>query len=207
MAYLTEEGNAAFQQKVDQILACLGWEWTRSEEQHNSCRVYITGPENTELSIGVDGYGDFFPETSRLEISLCTNGLYNFMPRDVETPKCTASAYRAASDIARDIRRKVIPGAISYVQEGRKRKQAHEDKKARKWAKLEELAEAMGGKVIKSYHNGGGDPDDASAGFGEYGKLQVRAKLRYDESSVNFTISEMKPALALELCAWLKDRR
>jgi hypothetical protein len=196
------------QKKLEQIAQCLGFEWKLQvkqdgDGQHRS--FSLIGPEDTQI----------VPRRDNGRLCLHVYGHYrgeylgNHLPRNVEAPEITCAFDRAASDIAQDMRRRIIPGAIAYTREGREAVDRWWDGIEGEWAVLERIEEALGQKVNGRFGNiDKKRPADASVTLGTWGS-PVYAKVKYtgyNGGHMEFEIHvEDNVELGLELCHWLKE--
>jgi hypothetical protein len=199
--------------KFEQIAQCLGWEWKLvvSGDSDNDCYKHyeLVGPEDTILHLYLEVNGK-----AKLNVSTTIHRgrhtMSNYLPNNMEPPSCTCSWERAASDIARDIRRRVVPGALAYTKAGLQAIAEHKAKRDAHWARLDRIAEVLGGSVWNG-HNGTreeNDPGIAQVSRGRYGDT-LHTKINYcqysDEHTFNITI-RCDHALAEDLCQWLAER-
>lgn len=204
------------QRKLEQIAQCLGWEWTLDVEtsRHERAARYFQflGPEGTILSIhwdngrinlGVNAHRKV-EETGKSEY------LAHHLPQNLECPSITCAFDRAASDIAADMRRRLIPGAISYTKQMLVAFQKWKDKKTAAWNVLQQIREALTGQLEGQWGQVEWDhPDRASISLGRYDDM-LHAKAKYSDynDEVSFEISVRRNlGLALELCHWLAEHK
>lgn len=193
------------QRKLEQIDQCLGWEWSLAIKEDGYHRYFsFKGPEDTKINVRFDnGRVEFWPEMHYREQYIA-----HHMPRDTEKPEITCNWDRAASDIAQDMRRRLIAGAIAYVREGRKEIDKFWAKKDAAWAMLDKIAAVLGGEVSGRYNQIEKEhPDRASVRRGSYGDMMT-AKVTWSDyhEGMTFTVEiRDDPELGLAVCQWLND--
>ena len=218
MAWITEEGkkswerrqaeeerkrreaNRIFRKLCEQIAACLsGWEL--AEHEHS---LYLRNEDQVLISLDKESNGDLWTtDKGRVVANVSTyhpwsrDQYYKWLPYNFDRPKCTAAARRGASAIARDIERKVIPGAVKCIEDCHTAMEEAENKQARKWRRLDDIAAALGGRVQNSYHGDGDNPDQAQVLRGEHGQLwRVEGKVSYGENGIiegeNFSLNPLE---------------
>ena len=205
--------NGELRAKAREVAAWLeGWAISNGDGPRDNT-VYLVGPVNVQVLVSRP-----WNQKGRIEFSVSPDpGLHEFRPYNDDSPSAGVSADREPQSIAKDIKRRCLDPAVPYVLALREKKAAKDRIDAARFALLERMAQACGGRVVGRYNHPAEKPMESSVRRGEYSNPMVKAELTYGKmldldthtygpDRVKMEIDYLSQEDAIALLSWLRLR-